>query len=41
MAQSGTPFVPADFHVPRKLETSEFRLRMLTVNDVVKTTTPS
>ena len=36
MAQSSMPFVPADFHVPRKLETSEFRLRMLTVNDVVK-----
>jgi hypothetical protein len=30
------PFVPADFAVPQKLETSEFRLRMLTVNDVVK-----
>jgi hypothetical protein len=30
------PFVPADFAVPEKLETPEFRLRMLTVNDVVK-----
>src|SRR5262249_61292246 len=30
------PFVPADFIVPQRLETSEFRLRMLTVNDVVK-----
>ncbi|MGE5176233.1 MAG: hypothetical protein ACM3JJ_07625 [Hyphomicrobiales bacterium] len=30
------PFVPADFAVPEKLETGEFRLRMLTVNDVVK-----
>jgi hypothetical protein len=30
------PFVPADFTVPAKLETDEFRLRMLTVNDVVK-----
>ena len=30
------PFVPADFVVPEKLETDEFRLRMLTVNDVVK-----
>lgn len=29
-------FVPADFKVPDKLETAEFRLRMLTVNDVVK-----
>lgn len=31
-----TPFVPADFLVPETLETEEFRLRMLTVNDVVK-----
>jgi len=31
-----TPFVPADFTVPEKLETEEFRLRMLTVHDVVK-----
>jgi hypothetical protein len=30
------PFVPTDFVVPQKLETDEFRLRMLTVNDVVK-----
>lgn len=30
------PFVPVDFTVPATLETSEFRLRMLTVNDVVK-----
>jgi len=30
------PFVPSDFVVPGKLETEEFRLRMLTVNDVVK-----
>ncbi len=29
-------FVPADFKVPETLETAEFRLRMLTVNDVVK-----
>ncbi len=28
--------VPADFQVPEKLETETFRLRMLTVNDVVK-----
>ena len=31
-----TPFVPKDFVVPRTLETDEFRLRMLTVNDVIK-----
>ena len=36
MAQSNTPFVPPDFKVPETLETKEFRLRMLTVNDVVK-----
>ena len=36
MAQSPTPFVPQKFKVPEKLETKEFRLRMLTVNDVVK-----
>lgn len=30
------PFVPVDFAVPPTLETDEFRLRMLTVNDVVK-----
>src|SRR5262245_58847566 len=36
MSQSTNPFVPADFRVPEKLETKEFRLRMLTVNDVVK-----
>ncbi len=35
-AQSGRPFVPKDFQVPEKLETERFRLRMLTVNDVVK-----
>jgi hypothetical protein len=34
--QSSTPFVPDDFTIPLKLETGEFRLRMLTVNDVVK-----
>jgi hypothetical protein len=31
-----SPFVPIDFVVPEKLETDEFRLRMLTVHDVVK-----
>lgn len=30
------PFVPKSFEVPQTLETSEFRLRMLTVHDVVK-----
>lgn len=35
-AQSSMPFVPADFTVPGTFETREFRLRMLTVNDVVK-----
>lgn len=33
---SVNPFVPADFAVPATLETPEFRLRMLTVNDVVR-----
>ncbi|NNE07528.1 MAG: GNAT family N-acetyltransferase, partial [Gemmatimonadetes bacterium] len=31
-----TPFVPEDFEVPTQLETTEFRLRMLTIHDVVK-----
>jgi hypothetical protein len=35
-AAQDTPFVPADFAIPEKLETREFRLRMLTVHDVVK-----
>jgi hypothetical protein len=30
------PFVPLDFKVPQTVETDEFRLRMLTVNDVIK-----
>ena len=29
-------FIPAEFKVPEVLETDKFRLRMLTVNDVVK-----
>src|SRR5262245_18620115 len=29
-------FVPADFTVPESLETNEFRLRMLTIHDVIK-----
>jgi len=35
-AQSAHPFVPSDFNIPAKLETEKFRLRMLTVNDIVK-----
>jgi hypothetical protein len=34
--ESPMSFVPKDFEVPQTLETGEFRLRMLTVNDVVK-----
>ena len=30
------PFVPAEFKIPDTLETSHFRARMLTINDVVK-----
>ena len=30
------PFVPSDFKIPDTLETSSFRARMLTINDVVK-----
>lgn len=36
MAASPFPFVAKTFQVPEKLETPEFRLRMLTINDVVK-----
>jgi len=35
-AQSSHPFVDPEFEVPATLETDGFRLRMLTVNDVVK-----
>ena len=35
-AQSTYPFVPHDFDVPAELETGTFRLRMLTVSDLVK-----
>jgi len=35
-SQSTDPFVPPDFRIPEKLEIEKFRLRMLTVNDVVK-----
>ena len=30
------PFIPADFKVPDSLQNEHFRIRMLTVNDVVK-----
>ena len=30
------PFLPSDFQVPATLETDAFRLRMLTIHDVVK-----
>jgi hypothetical protein len=30
------PFTPSEFNVPEKLETDLFRMRMLTINDVVK-----
>ena len=33
---SSIPFIPTDFTVPEKLENNEFRLRMLTVNDVIR-----
>ena len=36
LCQSTTPFVAHDFEIPEVLETDKFRLRMLTVNDVVK-----
>ena len=35
-AASNYPFVPTDFDVPSVLETKNYRLRMLTVNDLVK-----
>jgi hypothetical protein len=35
-AQSSHPFLDPEFEVPSTLETGKFRLRMLTVNDVVK-----
>ena len=35
-AQSAFPFLEPDFTIPETLETERFRLRMLTVNDVVK-----
>jgi hypothetical protein len=36
LSPSATPFVPPDFQIPMTLETPEFKLRMLTVHDVIK-----
>jgi hypothetical protein len=36
VGQSAYPFVGDDFEVPEVLETSEFRLRMLNINDIEK-----
>lgn len=36
LAQSPHPFLPADFEVPATLDKDRFRLRMLSVNDVVR-----
>jgi hypothetical protein len=36
MNQKNHPFLPPDFVIPEKLENEQFRVRMLTVNDVVK-----
>jgi hypothetical protein len=36
VAVTATPFVPATFEVPLRLATSEFTLRKLTVDDVIK-----
>jgi RimJ/RimL family protein N-acetyltransferase len=36
LCQSATPFVAREFKIPEVFETDRFRLRMLTVNDVVK-----
>lgn len=36
VSKPAMPFVPRDFKVPQTLETNEFRLRMLSVNDVVR-----
>ena len=35
-AQSNFPFVADEFEIPEKLETDEYRLRMLTINDLLK-----
>jgi hypothetical protein len=36
MNRKNHPFIPTDFIIPDKLENKHFRIRMLTVNDVVK-----
>ncbi len=36
MAASSYPFVPSEFNIPSTLETKNYRLRMLTVHDLVK-----
>ena len=36
MAAAGYPFVPSDFDIPSILETKDYRLRMLSVHDLVK-----
>jgi len=36
MKKSTDPFVPPNFKIPEKLEEEKFRLRMLTINDLVK-----
>ena len=36
MGSTTYPFVPADFEIPSVLETESYRLRMLTINDLVK-----
>lgn len=36
MGTTASSFVPPDFEVPAVFETSKYRLRMLTINDVVK-----
>ena len=36
MCSQTKPFVPKDFKIPATLENQQLRIRMLTVNDVVK-----
>jgi hypothetical protein len=36
MNPKNNPFLPADFEIPEKLENEHFRIRMLTINDLVK-----
>ena len=36
MKKSTDPFVPPNFKIPEKLEAEKIRLRMLTINDLVK-----